>query len=221
MSTIDYRKLEGMELKFVSGELVEKRGERAIGYSVAFDMSLDFTHFVQRANAYIPGYLESPINAIRPELTGLAYHNAYNYFADAAGQIGSSEALFSTFVHPFNYLDVWADSELERRYHKPVFTINKGGLSITAQQDFRWEDPRRRIEIADLPTISFQWALNLMLGHSKKSGVAAPSSVVVLMYTHEERVEADGIEMLRGTQYMKGRELSFGTIKPGQILTAS
>lgn len=87
MTVREYRKLQGMELTFVEGELKRNNGERTISYSVTFDMSLDFTHFVQMANVYIPGYLDSPINAIRPELDGLAYHYSYNYFSARQGAL--------------------------------------------------------------------------------------------------------------------------------------
>ncbi|KOY01501.1 hypothetical protein [Pseudomonas nunensis] len=220
MAAVEYRKLQGMELKFVAGRLEENRAERAIGYSVTFDMTLDFTHFVQMANVYIPGYLNSPINAIRPDLLGLAYHDSYNYFSEAPGPIHSSEALSAVFTKDRNYLDVWSSGEMDQRYGKPEFAFVNGALRITARAYFRWEDPARQIEIADLPTVSFQWALNLMGGHTKAGDVLAPSSVVILMYAHEDLVEVDGLQLFRGMRYMKGRELGFGPISSGHILTA-
>lgn len=220
MAAVEYRKLQGMELKFVAGRLEENRAERAIGYSVTFDMTLDFTHFVQMANVYIARYLDSPINAIRPELNGLAYHYSYDYFSGAAGNIHSSKALCDIFTRPENYMDDWSSGDMDHRYGKPEFAFVNGALRITARAYFRWEDPARQIEIADLPTVSFQWALNLMEGHSKTDEVLAPFSVVALMYAHEDLVEVDGIQMFRGMRYMKARELGFGPISPEQILTA-
>ncbi|MGF6125646.1 hypothetical protein QF019_000835 [Pseudomonas frederiksbergensis] len=108
MAEREYRKLQGMELEFVSGRLEENPAGRSIGYTVTFDMSLDFTHFVQMANLYIPGYLSSPVNAIRPELDGLAYHYDINYLSDAAGNIGDNAALFDLFIHPDFYMDEWS-----------------------------------------------------------------------------------------------------------------
>jgi len=86
MAERQYRKLQGMELAFVTGVLEENSFERAIGYSVTFRMSLDFTHFVHMANQYIEDYLNNPLNAIRPELEGLAYHYSYNYLFWCSGQ---------------------------------------------------------------------------------------------------------------------------------------
>ena len=72
------------------GQRVEHRLEEgAIGYTIKFKLLLDFEAFKVAANAAIPGYLDSFINAIRPELGGLAYHLWYNYFSDAAGKIHS------------------------------------------------------------------------------------------------------------------------------------
>ncbi|MGF6207187.1 hypothetical protein [Pseudomonas frederiksbergensis] len=219
MAVREYRKLQGMELTFVEGELKRNTGERTISYSVTFDMSLDFTHFVQMANVYIPGYLDSPINAIRPELDGLAYHYSYNYFFSEAGSIDSSKALFGVFTPSDYYMDQWSSGGLEQCYAKPDFALIDGKLRITAQTSFRWEDENRQIEIADLPIIRFQWALNLLQGHRLQTDVA-PETKVVLMHAHEDFVEVEGLQLFRGTRYMKGRELGFGEILPGQILTA-
>ncbi|ROM78266.1 hypothetical protein BK654_09815 [Pseudomonas brassicacearum] len=225
MAAGEYKKLEGMNLEFVSGMLEANGGERAISCSFTFDMTLDFTRFVKMANGYIPGYLEHDINAIRPELDGLAYHVSYNYFADAAGNIGSNEALFRVFGHPDYYLNDWSSGGLEKRYGKPAFQIIDGRLRINARTDFRWEDPKQLIEIADLPIIQFQWALNLMEGHwslpeRPSSDIKAPSTVAVLMYANEDLIEAEGLQIFRGTRYLRGRALDFGPIKPEQILTA-
>ena len=182
-------------------------------------MTLDFKHFVQMAQVCIPRYLDSPINAIRPELTGLAHHYSYNYFSDVAGHINSAQTLFDLFTGPDNYMDDWSSGGMERRYAKPEFAFGTGALRITARAYFRWEDPARQIEIADLPMISFQWALNLMEGHSKTGDELAPSNVVILMYAYEEFVEVEGQQLFKGTRYMKGGKLGFGQISPGQILT--
>ncbi|MGZ7459682.1 hypothetical protein ACXPVS_23875 [Pseudomonas sp. Ma2-10] len=93
MAEREYRTLQGMALEFVSGVLEEDQFERTISYSAAFDMTLGFAHFVQRANAYIPGCLSGAINVIRPELDGFSYHHNHNYFSDAAGNIGDNQAL--------------------------------------------------------------------------------------------------------------------------------
>ena len=209
-----YRKLQGMELEFVSGRLEENPGERAIGYTVTFKMGLDFTNFVQMANLYIPGYLNNPINAIRPELTSFAYHYSYNYFFDAAGNIHDKEALFNVFKSPGYYMNQWSTGGLERRYGKPQFEFVDDQLHITARMDFRWED-KRPISISDLPIIPFEWSLNLMEGH-----FLAPSTVVVLGYAEEELVEQEGLEMLKGTRYMIGNKLEFAEIRKQQILVA-
>ncbi|MHC8342957.1 hypothetical protein [Pseudomonas sp. RT6P73] len=221
-----YRKLHGMELKFVSGRLEEKPAEWAIGYTVTFKMSLDFTNFVQMANQYIPGYLNNPINAIRPELTSFAYHYSYNYFFDAAGDIGNKENLFNVFRHPGYYMNQWSTGGLERRYGKPQFEIIDDQLHITARMDFRWED-KRPIVVEDLPVIPFEWALNLLEGEFvdpvtavPPATVVAPATAVVLGYAEEKWVDQDGLKMLKGTRYMIGSKLEFGEINKEQIYTA-
>ncbi|MGX1184593.1 hypothetical protein AB7M29_002272 [Pseudomonas sp. F-14 TE3623] len=95
MAERQYRKLQGMELAFVSGVLEENSSERAIGYSVTFRMSLDFTHFVHMANQYIEDYLNNPLNAIRPELEGLAYHYSFSLVRRAALETVWSYSRFS------------------------------------------------------------------------------------------------------------------------------
>lgn len=218
MAELEYRKLQGMALEFVSGVLEEDRLERTISYSATFDMTLDFTHFVQMANAYIPGYLNSPINAVRPELDGFGFHYAYNYLFDAAGNIGDNRALFDVFTSSRYYMDQWSSGGLEERYHKPQFSVVDGRLQVVSRKDFRWEN-KREIDVEDLPVIRFQWALNLMLGHDF-SGQIAPSSVVVLGYANEDFVEVEGLQMHRGTRYMVGKTLHLGPIHKEQILTA-
>ncbi|MGW8462325.1 hypothetical protein [Pseudomonas sp. CLCA07] len=219
MEEVEYRKLQGMELEFVSGILQENPRERAIGYSVAFKASLDFLNFKQTANKYIENYLDSPINAIRPVLDGFAYHDGYNYFSDAAGKIDNSAALVKVFSSPDNYMDLWSGGGLERRFGKPVLTIVDGHLQITARVDFRWGDNTRQIVIGDLPIIRFQWALDLLLGHSA-SREKAPGTVASLGYAHEDYVEVEGLRMLRGTRYMIGKALEFGSISEKRIMTA-
>lgn len=148
------------------------------------------------------------------------------YFAGQAGRIDSNEALFRIFAHPDSYSDGWSIGGLERRYHKPVFQILDGKLRLAARIDFRWEDPKRIITIADLPIIQFQWALNVMEGHeinaseAPLSALKAPSSMVVFMYASEGWVEIDGLQMFRGTRYVRGWKLNFGPVTPEQILTA-
>ncbi|WP_277761200.1 hypothetical protein [Pseudomonas sp. A34-9] len=216
-----YKKLEGMTLEYVSGRLEENPKERAIRYRVTFDMDLDFTHFVQMANLHIPGYLNNPINAVRPELNGMAYHYSYNYFFDAAGKIRDNEALFGIFTDSANYMDQWAaGADLEVRYGKPEFEMIGRKLRIHAHRDLRLPDQSRNIAIADLPVVSFQWALNLMEGHVDGPQITAPFTKVVLMYMNEDLVEVEGQKMFRGAKYINGKQLSFGAISPKQILTA-
>ncbi|VVN95984.1 hypothetical protein PS718_02271 [Pseudomonas fluorescens] len=216
-----YRKLEGMTLEYLSGQLEPNPKERAIRYTVSFEMDLDFTHFVQMANVYIPGYLNNPINAIRPELDGLAYHYSYNYLFDAANNIRDNEALFRLFTSPSYYMDQWAEGkELQVRYGKPRFEQVGRKLRITAHRDFRLLDQARQIEIGDLPIIPIHWALNLMQGHTLHPEVVAPISRVVLMYMDEDFVEVDGQQMYRGTRYINGKQLGFGEITAKQVLTA-
>lgn len=220
MEEREYRKLPGMELEFVSGTLQENPRERAIGYSVTFKASLDFLAFKQMANEYIEGYLDNPINAIRPGLDGFAYHHSFNYFSDAAGKIDNNAALVKVFSSPDNYMDQWTTSELERRYGKPEFNIVDGQLQITARTDFRWENDKRQIVIGDLPIIRFQWVLNLLEGHSVSHEVTAPSTKVELGYASEDFVEVEGVQMLRGMRYLVGKKLEFGDILKEQVLTA-
>ncbi|MCF4995154.1 hypothetical protein GIW70_00215 [Pseudomonas syringae] len=222
-----YRYLQGMELDFVFGVL-EERPEMAIGYTVMFKLSLDFTHFVQMANVYIPGYLNGPINAIRPELAGLGYHYAYNYFFDAAGKMRGNEDLFKVFRAPEYYFDDWSDGLLIRRYGKPEFEYVDGQLQMTARQDFRLSH-KRQIQISDLPVVQFQWALHLLEGHTFNGDqraaasfetLNAPTSVVVFGSAQEDLVPVEGDQMLRGSKYLVGRELNFGPITADRVRTA-
>lgn len=216
-----YKKLEGMTLKYVSGLLQENPKESSIYYEVTFDLGLDFLHFEKMANSYIPGYLNKPINAIRPELDGIAYHYSYNYLFRHAGNIHDSEALFKVFASPAYYMNQWGiGAELEVRYGEPAFEPGGGKLRITARQDFRLKNGGGKIQIKNLPIISFNWALNLMEGHQKMPVIASPGSVVVCMYTEEDKVDVGGLKMFRGARYMVGSKLAFGVIKPEQIRTA-
>lgn len=216
-----YRKLEGMTLEYVSGRLEENPKENSIRYEVTFDMDLDFTHFVQMANAYIPDYLGNPVNAIRPELDGLAYHYSYNYLFDAAGKISDNQALFGLFNSPRYYMDQWANGlHLRVRYGKPEFVQVGRKLRVTARKDFRSLDDTSQIEIGDLPVLQFHWALNLLQSDLTVPGLIAPATKVVLMYMDEDFVEVEGEQLFRGTRYINGKQLSFGNIAPKQILTA-
>jgi hypothetical protein len=185
---------------------------------------LDFTHFKQMANAYSANYLEVSNNAIRPELEGLAYHNHYSVIGASAGKIVNSAMLFELFTDPDLYLDVWINSEMERRFGKPQFVIEGNALLLTARQDFRWENPEREIKIEDLPIIWFGWALTLIEQRTKVSwGLperTTPISVVTFMYPQDEVVVIEGTELLKGARYINGKELSFGPITPEQVLTA-
>ncbi|MFJ2539757.1 hypothetical protein [Pseudomonas sp. NPDC087614] len=216
-----YRKLEGMGLEYVSGRLEQNTKERTIGYTVTFEMDLDFTHFKQMANAYIPNYLDNPINAIRPELDGLAHHYSYNYLFSEAGNIGGNQALFELFASPGYYNDQWATGPYRQvRYGKPEFVQVGQKLRVTARRDFRSLDDTRQIEIGDLPVIQFHWALNLLQGEVTVPGVIAPVTKVVLMYMGEDLVEVEGEELFLGTLYVDRNRLGFGDIAPDQILTA-
>lgn len=216
-----YRKLEGMTLEYVSGQLEENPKERSIRYTVSFDLDLDFTHFVQMANVYIPGYLNNPVNAIRPELDGLAYHYSYNYLFDSAGNIRDKMALFELFTSPRYYMDQWATGvELAVRYSKPAFELVGQKLRITASRDLRLVDESRTIKIADLPLLQFHWALNLLQGDLAIPEITAPTTKVVLMYMQEDFVEVEGQSVFRGVKYVDRNQLAFGEITAKQILTA-
>jgi hypothetical protein len=224
MADQPYRKLQGMEVEFVSGVLEQRTADRAIGYTVKFRLILDFTHFKQMANAYSANYLEVSSNAIRPELEGLAYHNHYSEIGGSAGKIVSSAMLFELFTDPDLYLDGWINNDMERRFGKPEFVIEENALLITARQDFRWEDPQREIKIEDLPIIWFDWALTLIEQRTKVSwGLperTTPISVVTFMYTKDNVVVIEGTRLLEGVRYINGKTLSFGPITPEQVLTA-
>jgi len=216
-----YKKLEGMTLKFVSGMLEQNIKEGSIRYTVIFDLDLDFTHFVQMANVYIPGYLNNPVNAIRPELDGLAYHYSYNYFFDAAGSIGDKFALFQLFTSPGYYMDQWATGpDFKVRHGKPAFEIVGKTLRVKATKDFKLLDDSGVIEIGDLPIIEFHWALNLLQSDLTIPDITGPVTKVVLMYMDEDFVEVEGQPILRGTQYLDRNGLDFGEITAKQILTA-
>lgn len=216
-----YKKLEGMTLDYVSGQLEQNPKERSIRYTVSFDLDLDFTHFVQMANVYIPDYLNNPVNAIRPELDGLAYHYSYNYLFDSAGNVGHKMALFALFTSPRYYMDQWAsNADLEVRYSKPAFQIVGQKLRITASRDFRLLHDSRLITINDLPLMQFHWALNLLQADLAIPKITVPMTKVVLMYMHEDFVEVEGQSVFRGVKYVDRNQLAFGEITAKQILTA-
>lgn len=216
-----YKKLEGMTLDYVSGQLEQNPKERSIRYTVSFDLDLDFTHFVQMANVYIPDYLNNPVNAIRPELDGLAYHYSYNYLFDSAGNVRDKMALFALFTSPRYYMDQWATgAELAVRYGKPAFEVVGQKLRMTASRDFRLRDDSRLIEIGDLPLLQFHWALNLLQGDLAIPEITAPTTKVVLMYMNEDFVEVEGQSVFRGVKYVDRNQLDFGEITAKQILTA-
>jgi len=218
MNNEQYERLEGMGLLFVSGRLEDKPEIGAIGYSITFRLLLDFERFKEAAEAHVPGYLDAPINAIRPELAGLAYHYSYSYFSGSAGRIHSFEQLCRVFSNPNDYMSDWSANGFSRRYGKPVFEFFDDDVFITVQQDFRWNDRKRRIVIADLPIIEFQWALNLMLGHELLS--RAPTSMVTLGYFHEDKVKVEDTRLNRGILYVKGSDLHFGKLTASDIRTA-
>lgn len=216
-----YKNLEGMTLEYVSGILERNIKENSIRYTMKFDLDLDFESFVKMANAYIPGYLNSPVNAIRPELDGLAYHYSYNYLFDAAGNIHDKLALFKLFASPGYYMDQWGTGpDFQDRYAKPAFEVVGQKLRVEVRKDFKLLDDTRMIEIADLPLIKFHWALNLLQSDFVFFYITAPATVVVLMYMDEDFVEIEGESMFRGTQYLDRNGLDFGNITAKQILTA-
>jgi hypothetical protein len=219
MNAEGYRQLSNMKLAFVSGALERDADRKVLSYTVTFRLSLDFVDFLHISNQFAPGYLNDPLNAIRPELGGFAYHFSYNYFFSAAGNINTSEALFEVFAKPEYYFDGWATADLEHRYNKPAFQYIGGDLQVTARRDYRWADGRE-IEIADLPTIPFGWELNVMQGHEMVDPPIAPGSVVLLGYASPEMVDVGGGQMRKGTRYMIGSELQLGAISEAQILTA-
>ncbi|MFJ4545783.1 hypothetical protein ACIP1X_19560 [Pseudomonas sp. NPDC088885] len=211
-----YKHLAGMELEFVSARLDENVSEKTIGYSAKFKLSLDFLNFKVAANLHIPGFLDNPLNAIRPEVDGLATHYAYNYLFSAAGNISTSEALFKVFTRPEYYMSHWSTGGLESRYGVPDFEVVDGQLHVTARLDYRL-DGGRQIQIRDLPIIYFQWQLNLLLGDSEYPELKSPETKVVLMYGKEPLVSVEGKPMYTDTRYMIGRELAFGDIGADQI----
>ena len=216
MKEFEYRRLDGMLLQFVSGQLESMQEGAIVGYSVTFKLLLDFTHFVHVANQYIPGYLLNRDHAIHPELSGLAYHATYNKFDTLAGNIHSSLELCRVFTAERNYQDAWSTGGLEQRLHKPRFVEDGEGLLITAQQDFRWENHSRPVLISDLPLLSFQWALELF---RSEGGHVDP--VVWLGYTEADSVEIEDQLLYVGQHYMDGKKLQFGEIRKDQILTAA
>lgn len=221
MATRIYRKLPGMEMEFVSGKLERDVAQRAIFYEVVFNLRLDFVNFVVMANQYIRNYLDNPINAIRPEIGGFAYHYAYNYFFGAAGNVRDNQALFALFTHSSFYMDQWSSGSgpLERRYEKPVFVVTNNQLRVTARQYFRLSAGSPPIEISDLPFITFQWALNLLEGDALSSGTA-PETRVVLMQADEKVVDVGGESVFKGTHYLDNAALSFGPITQAHVLVA-
>lgn len=216
----NYRQLEGMRFEFVSGAVVKESVH--ITCTVTFRAVLDFTHFVQMSNTYVPGYLASQHNAIKPVLEGVAHHSLYNRFNSAAGNIGTVEELVRVFSSPNNYFDIWAGIGngigLQMRYHKPQFDMVGGQLQVTGGQDYRWED-EREIKPQDVPDIHFSWGLNVLKAHPDDP-FHQPDEIVRFGYAEQAFVEVGGRPIRKGTRYMVGRELRLGAINPKQILTA-
>lgn len=215
MTDQPFVKLQGMELEYLSGVFEEFPLERAIGYTMKFELVLDFVHFKHMSEVYCPGYLDEASNAIRPEMEGLGYHIIYNDIGGAPGKIINNAMLFALFTDPRWYLDEWINGEMERRFSKPQFEIVGNQLFVTARQIYRWEDPSRQITISDLKIIPFHWALTLIQQINK-----TPASIVTLMYTEAEPVEVEGVMVLKGARYINGRTLSFGPITAEQVQTA-
>lgn len=218
----NYRKLEGMRFEFVSGSVVKESDHIACTFT--FMAMLDFTHFVHMSDAYVPGYLDSYINAITPRLDGVAHHGLYNRFNSAAGNIGTVKELVSVFSSPNNYYDIWSSigGGLLMRYHKPQFHMIGDQLQVTGGQDFRWEiEPRikRKIEPQDVPDIYFVWAL-IVLEADPDDPFHQPEQIVTLGDSEETLVDVGGKQIRKGTRYLVGRDLRLGEINPEQILTA-
>ena len=218
----NYRKLEGMRFDFVSGSVAKESDHIACTFT--FNAVLDFTHFVHMSDAYVPGYLDSYINAITPRLDGVAHHGLYNRFNSAAGNIGTVKELVSVFSSPNNYYDIWSSigGGLLMRYHKPQFHMIGDQLQVTGGQDFRWEiEPqiKRKIEPQDVPDIYFVWAL-IVLKAYPEDPFHQPEEIVTLGDSEEALVDVGGKPIRKGTRYLVGRNLRLGEINPEQILTA-
>jgi len=218
----NYRKLEGMRFDFVSGSVAKESDHIACTFT--FNAVLDFTHFVHMSDAYVPGYLDSYINAITPRLDGVAHHALYNRFNSAAGNIGTVKELVSVFSSPNNYYDIWSSigGGLLMRYHKPQFHMIGDQLQVTGGQDFRWEiEPRikRKIEPQDVPDIYFVWALSVLKA-DPDNPFHEPEKIVTLGDSEESLVDVGGKQIRKGTRYLVGRNLRLGEINPEQILTA-
>ncbi|WP_282412755.1 hypothetical protein [Pseudomonas sp. PS01299] len=222
----NYRKLEGMRFEFVSGSVAKESDHIACTFT--FKAMLDFTHFVHMSNAYVPGYLDSYINAIKPRLDGVAHHSLYNRFNSAAGNIGTVEELVRVFSSPNNYSDTWSSNGtgLLARYHKPQFHMVGDQLQVTGGQDFRWEvEPEverkieRKIEPQDVPDIYFVWALSVLKAYPEDP-FHQPEEIVTLGDSEEALVDVGGKPIRKGTRYLVGRDLRLGAINPEQILTA-
>ena len=214
----NYRKLEGMRFEFVSGAVAKESDHIACTFT--FKAMLDFTHFVHMSNAYVPGCLDSYINAIKPRLDGVAHHSLYNRFNSAAGNIGTVEELVRVFSSPNNYSDTWGSNgtALQMRYHKPQFHMVDDQLQVTGGQDFRWE-VEGEIEPQDVPDIYFVWAL-IVLKAYPEDPFHQPEEIVTLGYSEEAFVDVGGSPIRKGTRYLVGRDLRLGAINPAQILTA-
>lgn len=222
MTTRVYKHLDGMEMRFISGKLERDVAQRAIFYEITWELRLDFAKFKALAEIYIPSYLDSPVNAIRPELAGSAYHYSYNYFFGAAGNIVDNQTLFDLFTSAAYYMDQWSSGggPVERRYAKPVFQMIGGNLQITSRQYFRLGAGDPPIEPADLPFIWFEWALNLMKGEMQVSAVN-PETVVVVMQAEETLVDVGAPHTIyKGTPYLDNRALALGPIFASHILIA-
>lgn len=219
MTTLVYKRLEGMALRFISGELERDEEEQGLSYTVTFSLPLDFTDFVHMSQQFIRDYLNEPGNAIRPEFAGFAYHEEYDGISDSAGKITSSKALCDVFVRPGRYLQEWSATELQHRYHKPAFVYDGGELQITARRDYRWAGGQQ-VEIPDLPIIQFEWALTLMEAGSDESRSRSVIPVVTFGDAYPEIVDVGNVPMRKGTRYMVGSSLRLGAIVEAQILTA-
>lgn len=212
----NYRKLEGMRYEFVSGSVVKESVH--IACTVTFMATLDLTHFKHMSNRYVPGYLDSSTNAIKPELEGVAYHGLYNRFNSAAGNIGTVEALVRVFSSPDNYFDIWSGNGLQMRYQKPRFDTVGDQIKITGGRDYRWED-EREIKPQDVPNIHFTWALSVLKARPDDP-FHEPDEIVRFGYSEQEYVEVEGRPIRKGARYLVGRDLLLGEINPKQILIA-
>lgn len=223
MAALEYRNLQGMKLEFVSGELRNHPEESLIEYEVTFKLFLDFTHFREEANAWIPDFIESGDNSIRPALAGMA---AFGSYIGVPASVTSAVALFAVIDNSGDYAEGWFSSPgIETFISKPSFSSLQSPLLITALRKFRHitadgQASRRPITIKDLPLMIFEWLLVLFEARDEKADVS-PLEIVELGYMAEKFVQVGGVQLREGTLYLDPLSLRFGVITADQVLPAS